>query len=415
MAIRRFGLVLSIGLVAHLTVLSIGPAGAGAIAGDFVVVLRAGSDPVRSAEDHGIAPTRVFSTALWGYSARLTSAQLTSVSSDAQTDHVDQDKVLRTERPPPNTDISAPRLRNRQEVPTGIQRIGGLLSPTAKIDGQEDPMNVDVAILDTGLDASHPDLRVVATKNCVGRKYRSENHGTHVAGIVAAKDNGFGVVGVAPGARIWSVRIFDNKAETTLSTLLCALDYVARRSDRIEVANMSAGFVGTDGGSCGLNDDDPVSAAICNLRARGVLLTSSAGNGSQDGAETLPGAYEQAVSVSAFSDYDGVSGGLASPTCFDGGPDDTLAWYSNFGTTVDISAPGTCILSAWAPKPNYEYEIGTSMAAPHVAGAIALYRLGHPDASPNAVLAAVISAGEPGPLSADTDGDPEPLLDVSTF
>jgi subtilisin family serine protease len=408
----------AVGLFLILSLLALAPKGIAdanlAGAQPHIVLLNKHVDPAAHAGSHRLAPKEVY-VSLRGYAVQLNSSQLTALKADPRVRSVRPDHAVQLLGVSPNTNIPAPNLNKRQEIPTGVRRIGGLLSPTAKIDGRDERVNVDVAVIDTGLDANHPDLNVVATKNCVGKKYLPDDHGTHVAATVGAIDNGFGVVGVAPGARIWSVRIFDANADTTLSVLLCAIDYVAKHAGKIEVVNMSAAFLGFDGGDCGLSDDDPFHAGICELREQGILVAAAAGNSSEDTASSLPAAYDETIAVSALTDYDGAPGGLSPVTCFDGGADDTLAWYSNVGPDVDIAAPGTCILSGWWPKPNYEYEIGTSMSAPHVAGAIALYKSAHPNATADEVEAAILQAGTPGPVSGDVDGFPEPLLNVAGF
>ncbi len=408
-------LALAVG-VAILVSLVPATAGAEEVPSRYVVVLEGSVDrPGKVAAKHeDVYDTEfdaVYRHALNGYTADVPAGELAELRDDPRVRAVVQDRVLRSASPPPNTEIPAPKLNKRQEVPTGVRRIGGLQSPTADIDGNGGRVKVDVAVIDTGLDAKHRDLNVVETKNCVGRGYRPDDHGTHVAGTVGALDNRIGVVGVAPGARIWSIRIFDPVDDTTLSTLLCSLDFVAAHKT-IEVVNMSVGFVGTDGGDCGVNDDDPFYAAICVLTDNGVPVVASAGNGSEDTAGTLPAAYDKVIAVSALADYDGGPGGRSSPTCFDGGADDHLAWFSNFGADVDLMAPGVCILSSWW-KLDYEYEIGTSMSSPHVAGAAALYRARNPGAGSDQVLAGLLSRGEPGPFPGDPDGIAEPLVNVA--
>lgn len=386
------------------------------IPGRYIVVLDGSVDhPGQVAAKHeakyGTSSEDVYRDALDGYSAEVPQAELAALRADAQVSAVVPDAVLRLASPPPNTEIPAPPLHNRQQVPTGVRRIGGLQSPTADIDGRDERVKVDVAVIDTGLDPNHPDLNVVETTNCVGRRYRPDDHGTHVAGTVGALDNGIGVVGVAPGARIWSIRIFDAHEDTTLSTLLCAIDFVAAHGT-IEVVNMSAAFLGFDGGDCGLSDDDPLHASICALTDSGVTFVASAGNNFEDTESSLPAAYDEVLAVSTLADYDGRAGREASPTCFDGGTDDHFAWFSNFGADVDLIAPGVCILSSWWPL-DYEYEIGTSQATPHVAGAAALYYARHPGADPDQVLAALLRRGKPGPFPGDPDGISEPLVNVA--
>ncbi len=416
----RWALASGIGALLALT-----PASALADAGDphesgdarrYVVVLKDSVDHVgRVADAHeaeyDAVAGDVYRHVLNGYVASVPDGALDELRADQQVQNVLPDRVVRPASPPPNTEIPAPRLKKRQEVPTGVRRIGGLRSPTADIDGHDERINTDVAVIDTGLDAKHPDLNVVRTANCVGQRYRPDDHGTHVAGTVGALDNRIGVVGVAPGARIWSIRIFDARADTTLSTLLCAIDFVAAHQT-IEVVNMSAAFLGFDGGDCGLSDDDPFHAGICALTESGTTFVASAGNNFEDTESSLPAAYDEVLAVSVLADYDGRSGSMSSPTCFDGGVDDHFAWFSNFGSDVDLIAPGVCILSSWWPR-DYEYEIGSSQAAPHVAGAAALYYARHPYASSDRVRASLLRLARQGPRPGDPDGIAEPLVNVA--
>ena len=129
-----------------------------------------------------------------------------------------------------------------QTLPTGVDRI------EADNSGVTGPIDVDIALLDTGIDRDHPDLRVAG-----GRRFRSilwwsrqddqydddNGHGTHCAGIAAAKDNDIGVVGVAPGARVWAVKVLDRNGEGYLSDVIAGVDWVTARAGTIEVANLS--------------------------------------------------------------------------------------------------------------------------------------------------------------------------------
>jgi subtilisin len=122
----------------------------------------------------------------------------------------------------------------------------------AKIDGIDDPMNVGVAILDTGIDIDHPDLNVVGGVDCVRSDASThtwddqDGHGTGVAGIVGARDNAIGVVGVAPGVKLYAVRAFGKGDSRPIpqqsDSVVCGLNWVAANSDKIDVANLSLGF-----------------------------------------------------------------------------------------------------------------------------------------------------------------------------
>ena len=162
-----------------------------------------------------------------------------------------------------------------QTVPTGVNRADADLSPTAAIDGTDQRVNVDVAVIDTGVDLDHPDLNVhqAEAKNCslfglFPSADDDNGHGSHVAGTIGALDNSIGVVGVAPGARIWPVKVLSAAGVGLNSDVICGIDYVAANANQIEVANMSLGGEGTDDGNCGRTDGDAEHLAICNGRGR---------------------------------------------------------------------------------------------------------------------------------------------------
>ena len=120
---------------------------------------------------------------------------------------------------------------------------------------------MDVAVIDTGIDSKHPDLNVVGGVNFAGGNPKSFNdgngHGTHVSGTIAALDNAQGVVGVAPGARLWGVRVLNNQGSGFLSDVIAGIDWVTANASTIEVANMSLGWTGSD-----TNPNDPAHEAI---------------------------------------------------------------------------------------------------------------------------------------------------------
>ncbi len=304
-----------------------------------------------------------------------------------------------------------------QTTPTGVTRIGTLSNSDAKIDGIDERVNINVAVIDTG-SGPHPDLNVVGGIDCTGSgTYNDQNgHGTHVAGTIGAIDNGSGVVGVAPGARIWSVKVLDAQGSGYGSWILCGIDWVTENlgSTNIKIANMSLGGQAsvTDDGNCGRTRIDSIHQAICNSVAAGVTYTVAAGNDGVDAKGFFPAMYDEVITVSALVDTDGKPGGLGSGTSV--GADDTLASFSNYGADVDVIAPGVGVLST-VPNSSYATYNGTSMAAPHVAGAAALYLVANPGSSPAQVRNALISTGSTSEWSGDRDSTKEPLINVSTF
>jgi subtilisin family serine protease len=270
--------------------------------------------------------------------------------------------------------------------------------------------------MDTGIDIFHPDLNLAGGVDCTDSQDGINDlngHGTHVAGIAAARDNDIGVVGVAPGARVWAVKVFDIDGTSSESRILCGMEWVADNADVIDVVNMSFGDgQGSDDGNCGRSNRDSIHRAICRATRDGVTMVAAAGNGAADAASTTPAAYDEVITVSALADYDGGPGGLASPSCSDFGKDDGVATFSNFGADVDLIAPGVCIASTF-PSSGYALLSGTSMATPHVSGGAALYISEHTEATPDEVREALIDLGsQDRSPDGDPDGITEPLLDV---
>ncbi len=260
-----------------------------------------------------------------------------------------------------------------------------------------------------------------------------------VAGVIGAEDNDFGVVGIAPGARIWAVRVGDEKKEGQLAWLLCGLRWVADHADIIEVANLSLGskeaIPNLDDLNCGRTNQDTIQQEICRIVERGVTVVAAAGNEQRDAGLVFPAAYDEVITVSSMNDYDGSPGGNSGPkvperlaTCWqDVGneifdivlsrddKDDTFSHFSNFGQDVDIVAPGACIRTT-ARGGGYGNGTGTSVAAPHVAGAAALYKYRYPCANPAEVQRGLLAAADHSWNVANPNDDPdqkkEPLLDL---
>ncbi|HEX4897198.1 MAG TPA: S8 family serine peptidase [Candidatus Limnocylindrales bacterium] len=154
----------------------------------------------------GLAMNRRFEHLVAGFSADLSAAQVRALSVDPDVARIVVDEPI---------ELTA------QSMPTGVARAGGRTSPAALIDGVDQRVDADVAVVDTGIDAAHPDLNVAGGMNCTSADpsgWGDENgHGTHVAGTIAALDNDIGVVGMAPGARLWAVRILDADGSGLLS------------------------------------------------------------------------------------------------------------------------------------------------------------------------------------------------------
>ena len=258
-----------------------------------------------------------------------------------------------------------------ESIPTGVDRIDSERTVPNQREATDGPLtNATVGILDTGIDPNHPDLNVDLnlSKSFADLSPNIDDvvgHGTHVAGIAAAKDNGEGVVGVAPGAKVVAIKVLNDFGWGITADILEGLEYVLENAEKIDVINLSLGGAGRS---------DAIDKAIRQIVDAGVPVVVSAGNSDNDASFYGPANSDAAITVSASYDSDGRCGGLGSSTEFNGVtmPDDSVATYSNWGPPVDVIAPGTLINST-VPG-GYDSFSGTSMAAPHVAGAIALLK-----------------------------------------
>ena len=222
---------------------------------------------------------------------------------------------------------------------------------------------------------------------------------------------------------MWGVKILNDNGYGLISWYICGLDWILAQRDPndssrplFEAVNMSVTKDGSDDHNCGLTNKDPLHQAICRVTAGGITVVAAAANDSHSASRNIPASYNEVITVSALADTDGKPGGLGGNRCFSWGgydKDDTFANFSNYGADVDIMAPGKCILST-VPGPGYAYMSGTSMAAPTVAGAVALYKSSRPKATPAEVREALRYLGNLNwKTSTDPDSTHEPLLDVS--
>ena len=275
-------------------------------------------------------------------------------------------------------------------------------------------VNVDIAVLDTGVSLTHPDLKVyrnVTFINGTSSGNDDVGHGSHVAGIAAAKDNNMGIVGVAPGARIWAIKVCDIHGECKITDQMKGIEYAIKHANEIDVLNISIE-----------NPNSPALNSIINAAVKaGITVVVAAGNSGKDASTTSPANNPNVLTVSAIADTDGKCGALGGATSFENKtiPDDTFVYFSNFGPQVKIAAPGVNILSTYNGT-GYALDSGTSMATPFVSGAAALYKAEHPNAMPSEVMAAILKSGSikntacdkgaHGYFAGDPDKLPEPLL-----
>jgi subtilisin len=265
-----------------------------------------------------------------GFVARLTGDQALALKQDQEVELVEQDRIIAM-------DQGCYQLVSPSTVQWGVRRTG-----------TDDGTGKRVWIIDTGVDTDHPDLDVdtVLSKSFVSNETSVEDdngHGTHVAGIIGALNNSFGVVGVAAGTKIIALKALDGDGEGSTSQLIMALNYVGQNANSGEVVNMSLG-------------SDTISAALDNavltLAEKGILFAIAAGNKSEKANLSSPGRvnHPNVFTVSAIDSL----GNFAS--------------FSNYGNdVVDLAAPGVGIVSTYS-KGRYARLSGTSMAAPHVAG-----------------------------------------------
>lgn len=348
----------------------------------------------------------IYNHVLEGFSVALPAAAVNAIQRDPRVAYVEKSIEMRL---------------FAQDIPTGVTRIFANF-PVLSIDGDDSMrVDVDIAVLDTGIDRQHPDLNVVGGTDCLkttkggpprSRSYFCDSskdgdddhyHGTHVAGTIAALDNDIGMVGVAPGARLWAVKVLNSQGSGSLEGIIAAIDWVVAQGD-IEVINMSLGGTGN---SQAMND--AISAAFNS----GVFVVVAAGNSADDAINYTPANAPDAFTVSALADFDGADGYQGLPTC-DYDIDDTLAYFSNFGATVDITAPGVCIFSTYPiERGSYNTISGTSMASPHVAGAAAL--LASNNMSTSNIWTTLVSNGNYNWTDDAPDNIQEPLLDISGF
>lgn len=372
----------------------------------YIVVLNDNvSNPEEIIREHGVSANYIYKNALRGFSANLSESALAKIKNNPRVAFVSEDREVSIQKRPTRT--PTPTQSPVQTIPTGINRVNAE-NLTNKGNG------VHVAVIDTGIDLDHPDLigNIAGGKNCngTGTSYDDGNgHGTHVAGTIAASNNTIGVVGVAPEARLWGVRVLNNSGSGTWSQIICGLDFVTANAPAnggpITVANLSLGGSGESDNNCGNTNADALHKAICRTRDAGVTIVVAAGNSAVNASTQVPSAYDDAViTVSALADYDGLSG------------NDSFASFSNYGLVVDLGAPGTSIISTWMGG-GYNTISGTSMASPHVAGAVALFIATHPGASWTSIRDALKQKAEALGLGhSDPSGlHPEPVVRADTL
>lgn len=356
------------------------------VAGHYIVVLDVNpADPaapeiskavLEMAEANDVEITRTYDTSVVGFAAVLDESMLAQVRGHDMVQFVEQDKTMSA----PDPEVSA-------SVATNIWGLDRIDQADLPLDGQynnsADGSGIDVYVVDTGISPTHQDFegRVVGGANFTSSNINDwddcNGHGTHVAGTV-----GGATYGVASGVDLYAIRTLGCTGSGTTAGIIDGLDWVASNSTGQSVVNMSLG----GGFNTSLN------AAVSNLTSQGIVVVVAAGNENQAACNVSPASAPSAVTVAASDQSD------------------QRASFSNFGSCVDLFAPGVGVTSAAYNSDTGSRTLsGTSMASPHVAGAVASYWSETPSASGSSIVANILSSASAGRIS-DVAGSPNLLL-----
>ncbi|MEU7601069.1 S8 family peptidase [Streptomyces sp. NPDC041003] len=350
---------------------------ADAVDGSFVVILDASANKEDLAKKYGGKLERSYGSQVNGFSASgMTVKEAKRLAADPAVGTVVQNKRFRineTQEKPPSWGLD----RIDQAATVGDDKY---TYPDAGGDG------VTAYVIDTGVRISHKDFggRAAHGFDAIDNDETADDgngHGTHVAGTIAGTAHG-----VAKKAKVVAVRVLDDNGSGTTEQVVAGIDWVTKNHSGPSVANMSLG-----GGA-----DEALDAAVKRAVASGVTFSVAAGNESSDAGQGSPSRVPEALTVASSTEGDQQSD------------------FSNFGSVVDLYAPGSEITSAWKDSDTAVKTIsGTSMAAPHVAGAAALYLAAHPSATPADTATALTGAATKGAIKNPSSGTANKLLKVT--